>query len=156
MLDSETRKVFAFMRILLMCSGYWNQSISKNNLINKIFRGYSVFIKLCCLLFWLSLVTEMFRLIICQYETTIITANLAILLTVTKIVVKIVIFLKHNILDIVKDVIENKNEIRTEDYKEIKRMYERKTYFLKFAISTLGGSTIVAVFLLQVSGKFYN
>ncbi|KAH1027630.1 hypothetical protein HUJ05_001106 [Dendroctonus ponderosae] len=152
MSDSKSKKVFAVMRIILMCAGFWNQSISKNRLINKIFHGYSVFVKLSCLVFWLLILAETSRLIICQYEITIITASVAILLTDTKIVVKIVIFLKHNILDIVADVIENKDEIRTEHYKEIKMLYDRKANFLKFAISVLGGSTTGAVFLLQGSG----
>ncbi|KAH1027629.1 hypothetical protein HUJ05_001105 [Dendroctonus ponderosae] len=154
MSNPENQKLISWVRTLMILAGFWNQPISNNQIITKMFYVYSVIMRLSCILFWLSLVAELARLIIYQYELSIIVTSLSVVVTDSKIMIKMILYLKNNTLNLLEDIIEKEGEVWASRSEEIKALYRRKIAFLKVAVFIMGTSNFLTIIWLEISGVF--
>lgn len=153
MSNPENEKLISWVRILMILAGFWNQPISHNHIINRMFYVYSVGMRISCFLFWISLAAELLRLIIYQYEVSVIVTSLSVVVTDSKIVLKMLLYLKYNTLDLFEDIIEKEGEIWASRSEEIKALYRRKITFLKVAVFLMGTSNFLTIIWLEISGE---
>lgn len=149
---SANEKLIVWSKTLMIVAGCWNQPISKNPIITKLFFLYSLGMRICCILFWVFLFLEMLRLIICGYEWEIIIPTLSVVFTDSKVMAKMIIYMKNNILDIIPDMTKKEKEVWASDCKEIKTVYLNKIKFLRIATVAVATTNFLTIFLLELIG----
>nr|QXE93258.1 odorant receptor 32 [Eucryptorrhynchus brandti] len=152
MYNADNEKLISWTKKILICTGLWNLPITNNHVYQKIFYIYSMFMRLGCFMFWLLLFCELIRLIIYKYDTELIITSLGVVVNDSKILFKVIIYLKHNILGLFKDVIEKEADIWSSNNEEIITLYKRNIRTCKLYVIVLGFITLVAVSLLQIPG----
>lgn len=153
MYNTKNEEFIAWPKKLMIIGGFWDLPITENSVLEAIFYAYSVFMRIGYLAFWILLICELIRLTAYNYDIKIIFASLSVVVNASKIAAKMLIFMKHNILQMFRNVIEKEQEIWQLKNEEINTLYRRQIRICKIYVTSLGIATFVAVFVLQLTGK---
>lgn len=154
--NPENEKLISWVKFIMVCGGFWNLPLTNHYFIEKLFSVYSLIMRSGCVMFWVLIVSELIRLIIFNYELQILITAFSVVVNVSKIFIKLIIYTKHNILELFKEVIEKEEEVWASNDENIKTMYRGKIRTLKIYTAALTGCTVTAVILLQGFGKIYK
>lgn len=117
------------------------------------FRIYSICMRSFCVLFVVLLLGETIRLIIFKYELDVILASVGVLFNATKILMKLIIYLKYHVLEQFEEVIEKERALWSSGDEEMKALYRTKVRHCQVFVIILFTSSLMAVSALQISGK---
>ncbi|XP_050300121.1 putative odorant receptor 92a [Anthonomus grandis grandis] len=148
----QNEQLISWAKYIMVAAGYWNLPISYNFFINRAFNVYSLIMRSSIFLFWLSLIAELIRLIIYEYEQEIIITSFSVVVNATKIISKIIIFTKNNIQDLYIDVIAKEGEIWKENNKKVIKMYKSKIRTCRFYVVWMVTTTSGTIAFLEYSG----
>lgn len=152
--NAANEKLILWTKTLMIIAGFWNQPISKNPIIIKLFFLYSIMMRICCILFWVFLFLEMLRLIVFGYEWEIIIPTLSVVFTDSKVMAKMIIYMKNNILDIIPEMTKKEEEVWESESKEIKTVYLNKIKFLRIATIAVATTNFLTISLLELMGNY--
>lgn len=140
----------------MILAGVWNFPLYENNILQKGYEIYAFGMKCGYAFFYSSLVGETVRLIVCNYELSVIVGNVGVLFNATKIAIKILIYDRFDLFQLFEKIIEKEKEIWQSGNQEIITMYNGKIRVCSMYVLVLATSTFVAVCLLQTSGSYIN
>lgn len=153
MCNTKNEEFIAWPKKLLIIAGFWDLPITENSVLKTIFCAYSVLMRIGYLAFWILLICELIRLTAFNYDIKIIFASLSVVVNASKIAAKVLIYMKNNILQLFRNVIENEQEIWQLKNEEINTLYRRQIRICKIYVTSLGIATFMPVCLLQLTGK---
>ncbi|KAL1509552.1 hypothetical protein ABEB36_004266 [Hypothenemus hampei] len=150
--DTSNEQLISWIKVPLILAGLWNLKISDNVFIKKCYFLYSLIMRTGCFFFWVSLVAESVRLIVKKYEMSIIIPSVSLTITEYKMVAKLLIYLKHDTLNLFGKIIEMEREVWICTSEEIKSLYRKNILYVKIATSFIGFYALLSVSILQISG----
>lgn len=136
--------------------GFWNQPLSNSYIGEKIYFCYSIFMKGGCLMWWSMMAGELFRLVACGYNLEVILAQFGLVINASKIMFKLIVYIRENLLALFKDITEKDVEIWKLDNEEIHSVYWKNIKLIKSYVFALSVSTLLCLGMLDVSGKCLN
>ncbi|ERL93969.1 odorant receptor Or2 isoform X1 [Dendroctonus ponderosae] len=154
MKPSKTKKaqLISWTKVFMIGGGFWNQPLTNSYIGEKVYFCYSIFMKCGCFMWWSMMVGELFRLVAYGYDVEIILAQFGLVVNASKIMFKLVVYIRENLLALFKDITEKDVEIWNLDNEEIHTVYWKNIKLIKSYVLALSVSTSLCLGMLDVSG----
>ncbi|XP_066257512.1 odorant receptor 67c-like [Euwallacea similis] len=152
--DFKNQQLIKWARLFMIAAGAWDLPISKNPILQALFKIYCIFMKFAYALFFLMLLGETIRLIMYHYELPIIIANIGVFFNATKIAVKMIIYVKYNITDLFREIIVKEKLIWESENEEIITMYRKKIVVCSVYGISIAAGTLSTIAFLELYGAY--
>lgn len=140
----------------MILAGVWNFPLYENNILQKLYEIYAFVMKCGYAVFFSCLVGETLRLILCNYELSVVFATIGVLFNATKIFIKVLIYIHFDIFQLFEEIIEKEKEVWHSGNQDVITMYKKKIRICTMYVLVLAASTFMAVFFLELSGNCTN
>ncbi|XP_076263492.1 putative odorant receptor 92a [Rhynchophorus ferrugineus] len=153
---TDNERLIKITKWFMILTGFWIKPLNVGPTMKKIYSAYIVAVRIGLVSLWLLLAIELFRLIIQKYELEIVMSTIGVLIGVTKIQIKFIIFIKNKVVDLYEVVIENESKIWRSNNKEIKELYTKNVIICRYFMFVQMLGTAFAVTSLTITGILGN
>ncbi|XP_066154581.1 uncharacterized protein [Euwallacea fornicatus] len=146
------QQLIKWAKVMMICSGLWNGPIGTHRMVEKLHKIYGRFIRYSFFALVLFLHLECLRLVVKGYNREIVIGSFSVVVSVTKILFKTVVFMRYPLLDVVNEIVRKERQVWASGCEEIQALYRKKIKFVKRTVLMLLVLSTITVMTLQVSG----
>ncbi|CAH1125930.1 unnamed protein product [Ceutorhynchus assimilis] len=152
--QENNQQLIGWSKIVMINTGFWKQPISESKSVQLCFEVYSVLVKLGYILLWILLTAEIIRMFLNDYPDQIKFQALGAGFSATLMGMKMLIYQKYDIMEMINDVIEKEKEVWGSTSEEIHNVYRVKIRVCKAYVLIIGGFLAGGFSYFQISGAF--
>lgn len=150
---TDNEQFIKVVKYCLIMSGLWKKPIHRYKLILKLYKIYCIVVPLLFYIIYLLIIVELIRLIVMKNNVDYVIATIGLTITETRILVRLVIFSRNKILNLLDVLVKEESEIWENEDQEVKLTYAKYIKICrKYSICQLVTSGI-AVTTFGITGK---